>query len=210
MGCSTTALFHSFSLHPCTINVLPFCLCLWLLSKRQKHILTGLPIGDADYWVEFRAGSRAWLQLPHMTSPFAPDHSLHLPSPGCTMDKECLKCVCVCVIMRKRVDITKRHVMSSSVLFHLLHILCARVVIVCGPWARLDKMAVQLLGPGTQGHKFTVSSAIFLPTPLLCLASSLPPPSHILPTWSLILSLRSNTQTCQHTHQHTGTNAHNC
>lgn len=43
------------------------------------------------------AGHCAWLQLPHMTSPFAPHHPA---SPGHTIDKACLKIGRVCASVK--------------------------------------------------------------------------------------------------------------
>lgn len=72
------------------------------------------------------AGHRAWLQLSHMTSPFAPHHSLHLPSSGHTMNKECIKSVraCVCVLMPKCVNVATRRVSLSTSCLVSLRILC--------------------------------------------------------------------------------------
>lgn len=47
-------------------------------------------------------GCRAWLQLPHMTSPFTPHPSLPVLWPGRTMDKEWLKSVYLCGNVWKR------------------------------------------------------------------------------------------------------------
>lgn len=84
-SCSFKDLFHSlfFFICWCTCgNSFPFYLRLWPLAAPRAHP---------------RADRRAWLQLPHMTSPFASWHSLHLPSPGPTKDKVCLKSVCAYV-----------------------------------------------------------------------------------------------------------------
>jgi len=84
-SCSFKDLFYSlfFFICWCTCgNSFPFYLRLWPLAAPRAHP---------------RADRRAWLQLPHMTSPFASWHSLHLPSPGPTKDKVCLKSVCAYV-----------------------------------------------------------------------------------------------------------------
>ena len=95
-------------------------------------------------WLQ--AGRRAWLQLPHMTSPFAPNHSIHLPSPGSTMDKDCLNSVCV--VTWKSVSFTKRHVFLS-------------IVFLCG-WSVCTEFTVSLFC-----HLPLLSSPL-LSSPLLC------------------------------------------
>ena len=124
---------HSWAPQPCFINLLytnahinihPFHPLLVALSCIRDHtqrdtstFLTGTPICDADWRVDSGVGRRAWLQLPHMTSPFAPRHSLHLPSlhNGQRAPQEC---VCVCVV-------------SFRALFHLVHyIVCVFEVCV--------------------------------------------------------------------------------
>lgn len=175
MGQSTTGQFHSFpsSLHPYSH---PFYVCMWpstssnIKSKDTQTLKH--PRRDTHWWCRLlgwlEAGCCAWLQLPHMTSPFIPHHSLQLPSPGHTIDKECLECVCLCVWVCLCKNVSTLPSNISCLFKHC-------VVEVCAPWAILDKMAVQRLRPGTQGHKFTVCLLCHLlanSSPLPCFLSS--------------------------------------
>lgn len=163
------------------------------IQKRHKPILTGSPIGCSDTGL-----TSGW---PSRLAP-APSHDLTLcpsslspsalPRPY-NRQRGTQECVCICE------SVFTTWLVFLSTILYVQYIVCLKCVhhephLIIWQFSSWD-LALQ----GT-------SSLSPFCCQVLSSASSLPPPSHNLPTWSLILSLRSNTL---HTHERTGPNAHN-